>query len=89
MPEGVDADAFRENVRARFNVVLGNGLGKLAGRVFRIGHLGDVNEPMLIGALSAIEMSLTDYASPPDGPGVVAAMESLANETSSAPAGPE
>jgi alanine-glyoxylate transaminase/serine-glyoxylate transaminase/serine-pyruvate transaminase len=87
MPEGVDADAFRQRVRARFNVALGNGLGKLAGRVFRIGHLGDINEPMLIGALSAIEMSLAGDGAAREGRGVTAAIEALADETSSVPAG--
>ena len=89
MPDGADADAFRQRVRARFNVAFGNGLGSLAGRVFRIGHLGDMNEPMLIGALSAIELSLAGCGVQPEGRGVAAAMETLANETSSAPAGPE
>ena len=87
MPDGADADAFRRRVRARFNVALGNGLGSLAGRVFRIGHLGDINEPMLIGALSAIEMSLTGHGAQPDGRGVAAAIETLADENSSAAAG--
>ena len=57
MPEGHDAEALRRTARQRFNVSLGGGLGKLGGNVFRIGHLGDLNEPMLLGALSAVEMS--------------------------------
>ena len=57
MPEGHDAEAMRRTARQRFNVSLGGGLGKLNGRVFRIGHLGDLNEPMVLGALSAVEMS--------------------------------
>ena len=46
-----------KTARQRFNVSLGGGLGKLNGRVFRIGHLGDLNEPMVLGALSAVEMA--------------------------------
>ena len=57
MPEGHDAEALRHTARHRFNVSLGGGLGRLGGRMFRIGHLGDLNEPMLLGALSAVEMA--------------------------------
>ena len=58
MPEGHDADAVRNTARNRFNVSLGGGLGALGGKIFRIGHLGDLNEPMLLGALTAVEMAL-------------------------------
>ena len=58
MPEGHDADAFREKVLRRYNLSLGNGLSKLAGKVFRIGHLGDFNELMLAGTLSGIDLGL-------------------------------
>ena len=58
MPDGVDADRFRENVLQNFNMSLGAGLGQLAGRVFRIGHLGDFNELMLLGTLTGVEMGL-------------------------------
>ncbi len=58
MPEGHDAEAIRQNALRRFNVSLGGGLGPLNGKVFRIGHLGDLNEPMVLGALGAVEMSL-------------------------------
>ena len=58
MPEGYDADAFRKLVLEKFSLSLGNGLGKLAGKVFRIGHLGDFNDLMLAGTLSGIEMGL-------------------------------
>ncbi len=51
LPQGHDADAFRKGVLECFNVSLGNGLGRLNGKVFRIGHLGDFNEPMLLGTL--------------------------------------
>jgi alanine-glyoxylate transaminase/serine-glyoxylate transaminase/serine-pyruvate transaminase len=53
-------------------------LGKLGGRVFRIGHLGDLNEPMLLGALAAVEMSLRINGVPHGGGGVDAAMAFLA-----------
>ena len=56
MPDGHDAEAFRSLVKQRFNVTLGAGLGRLKGRAFRIGHPGDFNEPMLMGALCAVEM---------------------------------
>ena len=58
MPEGHDADAFRKLVLGKFNLSLGNGLGKLQGKVFRIGHLGDFNDLMLAGTLSGLEMGL-------------------------------
>src|SRR6185312_9480598 len=58
MPDGHDAETVRRTTRQRFNVSLGGGLGKLGGRVFRIGHLGDLNEPMVMGALTAVEMAL-------------------------------
>jgi len=80
MPEGHDADAMRNTARERFNVSLGGGLGKLKGSVFRIGHLGDLNEPMVLGALAAVEMAL-ELADIPHGKGgVLAAMEYLATE---------
>ncbi len=75
MPEGHDADAFRKTVLEQFNVSLGNGLGKLQGRVFRIGHLGDFNQPMLLGALAAIEMGLALTDTPHQPRGVRSAMD--------------
>ncbi len=80
MPEGTNADALRKTVRERFNVSLGGGLGKLSGTVFRIGHLGDLNEPMLLGALTAIEMALRIDGIPHGRGGVEAAMAFLAGE---------
>jgi len=58
MPEGHDADAFRKVALENFNLSLGQGLSKVAGKVFRIGHLGDFNDLMLMGALSGVEMAL-------------------------------
>ena len=59
MPPGHDADAFRQLVLERFDMSLGAGLGKVAGKVFRIGHLGWFNELMLMGTLAGVEMGLT------------------------------
>ncbi|MCB1512387.1 MAG: aminotransferase class V-fold PLP-dependent enzyme, partial [Hyphomicrobiaceae bacterium] len=58
MPQGHDADRFRKIVLENFDMSLGTGLSKVAGKVFRIGHLGDINDLTLIGALSGIEMGL-------------------------------
>jgi alanine-glyoxylate transaminase/serine-glyoxylate transaminase/serine-pyruvate transaminase len=58
MPDGHDADAFRKVVLENFNMSLGQGLSKVAGKVFRIGHLGDFNDLMLMGTLSGVEMGL-------------------------------
>ena len=77
MPEGCDAEDVRRTARHRFNVSLGGGLGGLGGKVFRIGHLGDLNEPMLLGALAAVEMSLRINNIPHGRGGVEAAMEFL------------
>jgi alanine-glyoxylate transaminase/serine-glyoxylate transaminase/serine-pyruvate transaminase len=78
MPEGHDAEAIRKTARNRFNVSLGGGLGALGGKVFRIGHLGDLNEPMLLGALTAVEMALRIDNVPHARGGVDAAMDFLA-----------
>jgi alanine-glyoxylate transaminase/serine-glyoxylate transaminase/serine-pyruvate transaminase len=78
MPEGFNGDALRKTIRERFNVSLGGGLGKLGGKIFRIGHLGDLNEPMLLGALAAIEMGMRIDGVPHGRGGVEAAMAFLA-----------
>ena len=77
LPEGHDADAFRQIVADRLNLSLGTGLGRLKGRAFRIGHLGDFNELMLMAALCGIEMGLSAAGVPFKKGGVDAAMESL------------
>jgi alanine-glyoxylate transaminase/serine-glyoxylate transaminase/serine-pyruvate transaminase len=74
MPEGHDADAFRKVVLERFNMSLGNGLAKVQGKVFRIGHLGDFNELMLMGTLAGVEMGLGLAGVPHQKGGVDAAM---------------
>jgi alanine-glyoxylate transaminase/serine-glyoxylate transaminase/serine-pyruvate transaminase len=58
MPDGAGEAAFRALVLQRFNMSLGAGLGKVAGKVFRIGHLGDFNDLMLAGTLAGVEMGL-------------------------------
>jgi alanine-glyoxylate transaminase/serine-glyoxylate transaminase/serine-pyruvate transaminase len=68
----------RNTTKTRFNVSLGAGLSKLAGKVFRIGHLGDLNEPMILGTLAAVEMALKINNVPHGAGGVDAAMEYLA-----------
>lgn len=78
LPDGHDADALRKTILENFDVSLGNGLGKVKGKVFRIGHLGDFNEPMLLGTLSAVEMGLKLADVPHQSGGVDAAMRSLA-----------
>jgi alanine-glyoxylate transaminase/serine-glyoxylate transaminase/serine-pyruvate transaminase len=78
MPEGHDADAFRKVVLERFDMSLGTGLSKLAGRVFRIGHLGDFNDLTLMGTLAGVEMGLAIAKIPHRAGGVAAAMASLA-----------
>jgi alanine-glyoxylate transaminase/serine-glyoxylate transaminase/serine-pyruvate transaminase len=78
MPDGLNGDALRKTVRDRFNVSLGGGLGKLGGKIFRIGHLGDLNEPMLLGALAAVEMGMRIEGVPHARGGVEAAMAVLA-----------
>jgi len=78
MPEGFNADAVRRTALDRFNVSTGGGLGRLGGTVFRIGHMGDLNEPMVLGTLGAMEMSLRINGVPHGKGGVDAAMDWLA-----------
>ena len=78
MPEGHDADAFRKTVLERFDMSLGSGLGKLKGKVFRIGHLGDFNDLMLAGTLGGVEMGLAAAGVPFTRGGVTAALDYLA-----------
>ena len=77
-PESDAGEALLRTARQRFNVSLGGGLGKLGGKVFRIGHLGDLNEPMVMGALTAVEMALRINGVPHGRGGVDAAMDYLA-----------
>jgi alanine-glyoxylate transaminase/serine-glyoxylate transaminase/serine-pyruvate transaminase len=79
MPEGHDADRLRTVILERFDMSLGTGLGKLAGRAFRIGHLGAFNDVMLAGTLSGVEMGLRAAGVPHRPGGVMAALERLAS----------
>ena len=78
MPAGHDADRLRKLILKSFDMSLGTGLGKLAGKVFRIGHLGDFNDLALLGTLAGIEMGLALAGVPAKGAGVQAAMAYLA-----------
>ncbi len=78
MPGDKGADAYREAVLAKFNMSLGNGLGKLKDRVFRIGHLGDFNDLMLVGTLGGVEMGFALTGVPYTPGGVGEAMAYLA-----------
>jgi len=79
MPEGVDADAVRKLIYERFDLSLGTGLGKVKGRMFRIGHLGDCNDLTLMAALSGCEMGLKLSGVKLAGSGVQAAMDHFAS----------
>ena len=78
MPEGHDAEAVRRIALNSFNVSLGGGLNRLGGKVFRIGHLGDLNEPMILGTLATVEASFRVAGIPHTPGGVNAAIEYLA-----------
>jgi alanine-glyoxylate transaminase/serine-glyoxylate transaminase/serine-pyruvate transaminase len=77
VPNGHSADKLRETALAHFDISLGTGLGKLAGKVFRIGHLGDTNDLTILGALAGVEMALRLAEVPHREGGVQAAMSYL------------
>ena len=77
MPDGHDADALRNAILDRFDLSLGTGLGRFKGKVFRIGHLGDLNDLMIAGTLSGVEMGLAASRVPFKPGGVTAALEYL------------
>lgn len=77
LPDGHDADAVRKVVLERFDMSLGTGLGRLAGRVFRIGHLGHFNDLTLAGTLAGVQMGLELAGVPVDPAGLGAALEHL------------
>ena len=78
MPDGHSADAFRASTLEHFDISLGNGLSKVADKVFRIGHLGDFNDLMLVATLAGVEMGLKKADVPHEEGGVQAAMQMLA-----------
>jgi len=77
VPEGVDADALRKLILERYNLSLGTGLGKIKGKVFRIGHLGDCNALTLLAAISGCEMGMKEFGIKLKGSGILAAQELL------------
>src|SRR5438034_4993183 len=83
MPDGAeaspDADALRRIILEGFDMSLGSGLGKLKGKIFRIGHLGDFNDLMLAGTLSGVELGLAVSGVPFKRGGVTAALDYLAS----------
>ncbi|MDH4192033.1 MAG: aminotransferase class V-fold PLP-dependent enzyme [Betaproteobacteria bacterium] len=78
MPQGHDADALRKTILDAYDMSLGTGLGRLAGKVFRIGHLGDFNDLTLVGTLAGVEMGLALARVPHRHGGVQAAIDYLA-----------
>ncbi len=84
MPDGINADQVRSVILDRFDMSLGTGLGKLAGKVFRIGHLGDFNDLSLMGTLAGVEMGLAVAQVPHKRGGVQAAMDYLAGNNRAA-----
>lgn len=78
LPEGHNADALRKTILEHFDLSLGTGLSKVAGKVFRIGHLGDTNDLTVLGALAGVEMGLGLAKVPHKSGGVGAAMQYLA-----------
>jgi alanine-glyoxylate transaminase/serine-glyoxylate transaminase/serine-pyruvate transaminase len=83
MPKGHDADAFRSAALERFDISLGTGLAKLGGKVFRIGHLGDLNDLTLMGTLAGVEMGLALAGVPHRDGGVQEAMKYLVSAAQS------
>jgi alanine-glyoxylate transaminase/serine-glyoxylate transaminase/serine-pyruvate transaminase len=83
MPQGHSADGLRQTILDRFDMSLGSGLGRLADKVFRIGHLGDFNDLTLAGTLSGIEMGLGVAGVPHRRGGINAALDHLAGNRAS------
>jgi alanine-glyoxylate transaminase/serine-glyoxylate transaminase/serine-pyruvate transaminase len=79
VPEGHDADRLRQVILDRFDMSLGAGLSKLAGKAFRIGHLGSLNDLMLAGTLSGVEMGLQLAGVPHREGGISAALQFMAS----------
>jgi alanine-glyoxylate transaminase/serine-glyoxylate transaminase/serine-pyruvate transaminase len=80
LPEGHDADAFRALALEQFNISYGSSFGRFTGKMFRIGHLGDINDAMLLGGLAATEMALALANIPHKKGGVQAAMDYLVSQ---------
>lgn len=84
LPDGHDADRLRQIILERYDMSLGTGLGKVRGKVFRIGHLGDFNELMLAGTLAGVEMGLR-LAGVPHQSGIGAALTYLSETATAEP----
>jgi alanine-glyoxylate transaminase/serine-glyoxylate transaminase/serine-pyruvate transaminase len=84
VPEGVDADALRRLIHERFDLSLGTGLGKVKGRMFRMGHLGDSNDLTLLAMVAGVEMGLKLHGIRLAGSGVQAAMDHFAAHAAAA-----
>ncbi|WP_326537820.1 pyridoxal-phosphate-dependent aminotransferase family protein [Pseudorhodoferax sp.] len=84
-PEGVDADALRKLIHERFDLSLGTGLGKLKGRMFRMGHLGDSNDLTLVAMVAGVEMGLKLAGVKLAGSGVQATMDHFASNPAPSP----
>lgn len=82
LPDAFDGAALRQFCREQFGVSLGAGLGQLQGRAFRIGHMGDINEPFILGALASVEATLQVMGIPYRKGGVTAAIDYLAETVS-------
>jgi alanine-glyoxylate transaminase/serine-glyoxylate transaminase/serine-pyruvate transaminase len=78
VPAEFNADVMRKLLLEKFNVSTGGGLGTLGGKVFRIGHMGDLNEPMILGTLATVELAMADTGLPHTKGGVNAALAALA-----------
>jgi alanine-glyoxylate transaminase/serine-glyoxylate transaminase/serine-pyruvate transaminase len=86
VPDGHNADTVRGVILERYDLSLGAGLGKVAGKVFRIGHLGWLNDLMLMGTLAGVEMGLGAAGVPHKKGGVTAAMDYLGGNRAGAAA---
>ena len=82
VPDGIDADKVRALILDHFDMSLGTGLGKVKGKVFRIGHLGDTNDLTILGAIAGVEMGLALAGVPHQKGGVDAAMDWLMQDQS-------
>jgi alanine-glyoxylate transaminase/serine-glyoxylate transaminase/serine-pyruvate transaminase len=80
LPEGHDADAFRALALEQFNISYGSSFGRFTGKMFRIGHLGDINDAMMLGGLAVTEMALALANIPHKKGGVQAAMDYLVSQ---------
>ena len=85
VPDSIDADAVRKIIYERFDCSLGTGLGKVKGKMFRIGHLGDCNDLTLIAALGGCEMGLKLAGVKVAGSGVMAAMDYFSSHAAVVP----